>query len=118
MQSKALTVDDYLAEAPADRREALERIRALAREHLPQHVEVMQYGMIGYQRDGAPEVSVASQKQYLALYIGGGVYERHPERMQGHDYGKSCLRFRRMDRVDYALIADLLADRAAQPPGA
>lgn len=49
MQSKATTVEQYLAELPADRREALQAIRKVILANLPQGVaEGMQYGMIGY----------------------------------------------------------------------
>ena len=115
VQSKAPTVDGYLSEQPDDRREALERIRALARERLPDHAESMRYGMITYERAGEGEVAVASQKQHLAVYfMGGDVFARAGERMAGHDFGKGCLRFRKADRIDYALLGELMADRAAQ----
>lgn len=49
MQSKATTVQQYLAELPADRRSVLEGVRAVIRENLdPGFEEGMQYGMIGY----------------------------------------------------------------------
>ncbi len=49
MQSKAKTVDQYLAELPDDRREALQAVRAVVLKNLPKgYEEGMQYGMIGY----------------------------------------------------------------------
>jgi uncharacterized protein YdhG (YjbR/CyaY superfamily) len=78
----------------------------------------MRYGMIAYEREGVSEVAVASQKQYVAVYFtGGDVFACAGERMAGHDFGKGCLRFRKPDAIDYALLSDLIADRAAQPPG-
>ena len=56
MQSKAPTVDAYLAEVPADRRAALQEIRRLCKTHLVGFEENMAYGMPGYSRDGTIEV--------------------------------------------------------------
>ena len=118
VQSNAATVDDYLGELPPERQAALARIREIARERLPGHVEVMRYGMMSFERGGVGEVAVASQKQYVAVYfMGGDVFEQNAERLQGHDHGKGCLRFKDVDRIDYALLADLMAFRAASAPG-
>ena len=49
MQSRATTVQKYLAELPEDRREALQAVRMAILENLPKgYEEGMQYGMIGY----------------------------------------------------------------------
>ena len=49
MQSKATTVDEYLAELPDDRREVLQAVRTVILKNLPKgYEEGMQYGAIGY----------------------------------------------------------------------
>lgn len=50
MQSKAATVEQYLAQLPADRRVEIERVRAVILANLDRSglEEGMQYGMIGY----------------------------------------------------------------------
>jgi uncharacterized protein YdhG (YjbR/CyaY superfamily) len=113
VQSKAATVDDYIAEAGDDRRPALERIRQIARETLAGYDEGMAYGMAVYGRGGVGEIAFANQKGYLAVYfMGGDVLERNAELLKGHDCGKGCLRFRRPDRIDYALLRRLMEQRA------
>ncbi len=48
-QSTAQTVEEYLNELPADRREAITATRNVILEHLPEgYDETMQYGMISY----------------------------------------------------------------------
>lgn len=84
MQSKAATVDQYLAELPAERREALQVLRRVFLENVDSDIEEgMTYGMIGYYIPHRvfpagyhcdPKMPVgygglASQKQYMSLYL-------------------------------------------------
>jgi hypothetical protein len=92
MQSKAKTVEAYLAELPADRREALNAVREAIRGNLdPDIEEVMAWGMIAYSiphrvypagyhcdpKQGLPYAMLASQKNHMSLtlmsvYLCGG----------------------------------------------
>src|SRR3569832_1189690 len=118
MQSKATTVDAYIAEADATRRPALERLRALCRERLPGRLEGMKWGMAAYSR-GEACVAFANQKQYLALYGLRGAATRlaTAERMGG-DQGKGCFRYRKPDQIDNQQQSALLKDIAATPDAA
>ena len=49
MQSKATTVAEYLASLPADRREAITKVRDVMLRNMDSgYRETMSYGMIGY----------------------------------------------------------------------
>ena len=49
MTSKASTPDQYVAALPADRQEAISKLRSVILKNLPKGFkEVMGYGMIGY----------------------------------------------------------------------
>src|SRR6478672_5651786 len=84
MQSKAATVTQYLASLPADRRADVEAVRKVILKNLDKdYEEGMQYGMIGYYvphrtypagyhcdpRQPLPFAGLASQKNYMALYL-------------------------------------------------
>jgi hypothetical protein len=86
MQSKATTVAAYLASLPADRRAAMQAIRAVIKMNLdPDLEEGMQYGMIGYYvphsvfppgyhcdpKQPLPYAGLASQKGHMSLYMMG-----------------------------------------------
>ncbi|MCX4511527.1 DUF1801 domain-containing protein [Streptomyces sp. NBC_01619] len=118
VQSHAEDVDGYLAEvADPDRLTALVRIRELCRTELGGHEELMAYGMPAYRRPGGePEIAFANQKQYISFYLmRPDVREGFEERLAGQDMGKGCLRFRRTERIDFALVRDLLKAVAARP---
>ncbi|HYE22342.1 MAG TPA: DUF1801 domain-containing protein [Verrucomicrobiae bacterium] len=133
MQSKAKTVDEYLDELPDERRNALEKIREVILENLPEgYEEGMQYGMIGYyvplstypkgylnkKNVPLPYVSLASQKNHMALYmmhIYGdkewekwfrGAYKSSEKKL---DMGKSCIRFKKLEDLPLDVIGKAVA---------
>lgn len=132
MQSKAATVDDYLAELPDDRKEAISKLRKIIKKNLPKGFkEQMGYGMIGYvvphskypagyhckPEDPLPFLNVASQKNFIAVYH-MGLYGS-PDLMKwftaAHakasakklDMGKSCIRYKKPEDIPYELIGEL-----------
>ena len=83
MQSKAKTADEYIASLPDDRAEIIAAVRNEILNNLPKGFEeTMQYGMISYvvphklypggyhtnPKDALPFISLASQKNHIALY--------------------------------------------------
>lgn len=131
MQSKATTVQQYLAELPADRRFAIGSVRAVILQNLdPLFEEGMQYGMIGYYvphrvypagyhcdpRQPLPFICLASQKNYMSLYLGCvyGSAREQPFREawaktgKKLDLGKSCLRFKRLDDLALDVIGEAI----------
>ena len=132
MQSKAATVEQYLKEIPADRQEAINKLRNIILKNLPKGFkEGMGYGMIGYliphsmypagyhcnPTDPVTFMNLASQKNFIAVYS-MGVYA-NPKLLKWFtdeyskagvgklDMGKSCIRFKNMDKIPYELIGQL-----------
>ncbi|MDE3742456.1 DUF1801 domain-containing protein [Maribacter polysaccharolyticus] len=132
MQSKATTPEQYIAELPDDRQEAVRKLRETILRNLPKGFEErMNYGMLGYvvphstYPDGyhctpelpLPFMSVASQKNFVAVYHSGiyaskelydwfvGEYPKYVKTKL--DMGKSCIRFKKMDTIPYKLIGEL-----------
>src|SRR5256885_13498971 len=86
MQSKAATVEEYLASLPEDRRAALSAVRETIVRNLDAgYEEGMSYGMIGYHvplhiypagyhanpKQGLPFAALAAQKNYMSVYLMG-----------------------------------------------
>ncbi len=127
VMSKAKTVNEYLAELPAERRAAVETVRGVILKNLAKDFEEgMSYGMIGYYvphrvypagyhcdpKQPLPYAGLASQKNHLAIYL-MCVYssEKTAEWFRKEwaksgkklDMGKSCIRFKKVE--DLALDA-------------
>lgn len=133
MQSPASTVAQYLEELPEDRRAALSKLRAVLKKSLPKGLkEVMHYGMIGYvvphtlypagyHCDPAQPlsfVSLASQKNYIALYVmtpslfpdvEAWLRDAFAKAGKKLDMGKSCIRFKDANAIPLDIVAELAA---------
>jgi hypothetical protein len=132
MKSEATSVDEYVAELPAQRREALEAVRAVILRNLPAgYEEGMQYGMIGYfvphsvyppgyhcdPKQPLPFASLASQKNHMAIYLMCIYSDRDQEtwfreawKKTGKklDMGKSCIRFKKIEDVPLKVIGQAI----------
>lgn len=112
MQSTATSVDEYLETVPPERLTALARLRQLCLSTLSGYEESMQYGMPSYSKDGIVEVGFNSQKNYISLYVlKKDVADRYRDQLK--DMGKGCIRYRRPEQIDFAVVEKLLADTAS-----
>ena len=109
MQSKAKSVDSYIEQAPSERHEALRRLRVLCRQVLTGFEEIIMYGMPSYARKGVVEVAFASQKNYISLYIlRQDALAAQRAALAGSSVGKGCIRYARPDKIDYAVVREML----------
>lgn len=133
MQSNATSVEAYLADLPAERQAPMEQLRQVILANIPAGFqEGMGYGMLGFvvphtlypsgyhcdPKLPLPFVSIASQKNNISLYHMGiyadsallewfvNAYPKHCKSKL--DMGKSCIRFKKMDQIPYALIGELM----------
>jgi hypothetical protein len=138
MQSKAPTVARYLAELPAERRAALEAVRKVIRANLDRRYEEgMSSGMIAYYvphsvfpagyhcdpRQPLPFAGLASQKQYMSLYLMSLYVSDDPKTEpplaawfrqawaktgKKLDMGKCCVRFKRVEDLALDVVGELV----------
>jgi len=130
LQSKAETVEQYLAELPEERREAIQAVRKTILDNLPGgYEEVMNWGMITYQvplstfpdtynKQPLMYAALASQKTHMAVYL-SGIYidDKNREVFEAeyrgtgkrYDVGKSCVRFRKLEDLPLPLIGKSIA---------
>lgn len=118
MQSKATTVDEYIAEAPPERQDALRKLRALCLDLLTGYREEMAYGMPAYARgEGEGGVAFASQKQYISLYItkvdAAAIGKPLLEGKRGVSFGKGCFRYTKPENIDFSVVEAMLKATAA-----
>lgn len=111
MQSSAKTVSAYLKEVPAERQEALLKLRRLCRATLTGFKESMQYGGPTYLRNGVAEVGFASQKNFIGLYIlRTDVMRSHRYLLNrpGITFGKGAIRYSKPEHIDFNVVERML----------
>ena len=128
--SKAATVEEYLEELPAERRQTVEAVRTVILDNLPGgYEEAMQFGMISYvvplerypktyNGQALSYAALASQKNYVSVYL-MNIYsdveterwftERYRASGKRLDMGKACVRFKKLDDLPLDLIAEAVA---------
>lgn len=120
----------YLAELPPERRTAIEAVRKVILKNLDKDFEEgMSYGMIGYYvphsvypagyhcnpEQPMPFAALASQKQYMSLYL-MGVYgdagaegwlrAEYKKRGMRLDMGKACIRFKKLEELPLDVVGE------------
>ena len=139
MQSKATSVKEYLASLQDDRRRTVEAVRKVILANLDSgYEEGMQYGVIGYYvphrlfpagyhcdpKQPLPFAALASQKNYLSLYMmgvycgcgeGPGAAETPHARWfreawsrtgKKLDMGKACVRFKKVEDLALDVVGE------------
>ena len=129
----------YLNNIQKDRKKPFEELRSIIKKNLPQGMEEsFQYGMITYVVPHSiypngyhvtpelplPFISIANQKNFIALYH-MGIYaepkilnwfvEEYPKHCKRKlDMGKSCIRFKKMEEIPFDLIKELMNKMSCQ----
>ena len=130
---------NYINQLPEERKPAMEKLLDLLKENLPTGFELqMQYSMPSYvvphtifpsgyhcnPKEPLPFISIASQKNFIAVYH-MGLYanlelynwfvSEYPKYSKYKlDMGKSCIRFKRMDDIPYELLGQLFQKMSVQ----
>lgn len=121
------TIDDYLDALPEDRREAIEAVQKAIQAGIPDgYAEEIRWGMLSweipletypdtYNDQPLSYVSLASQKNYMSLYL-MGIYSDEgnrawfekaaAERGAKLDVGKSCVRFKKLEDLPLDLVTE------------
>ncbi|MBM3447957.1 MAG: DUF1801 domain-containing protein [Bacteroidetes bacterium] len=133
------TIQDYLNQVDPLKKEAFLQLRSTIQKNIPAGFhEELSYGMIGYVVPHAiypkgyhcsphlplPFVSIAAQKNFIALYH-MGIYaqpellnwfvQEYPKHVSAKlDMGKSCIRFKKIDNIPFQLIAELMKKMSVQ----
>ena len=114
----AANVSTYIADVPAAQQAAIKKLRDLCKQRLKGYEECIEYGIPGYKRKGVLEVSFASRKQYIALYVlKKDVVDEFRERLSASSIGKGCIRFGNPDRIDFKVVEQLLRRNAESNSG-
>lgn len=119
----AKTTEEYMANLSDERRHILEEIDKIICETAPSLKKKFAYNMPGYgefnyennkkEQLTWPVVSVASQKNYVSIYVcalEGGEYvaEKYKNSLGKVSVGKSCIRFKKIDDLNLDTLRKII----------
>ena len=128
--TKAKTMQEYLKALAPERRKAIEFLHTMIPDVAPTLKSHFAYNMLGYgsfpwrnskkEMIEWPVIGLASQKQYISLYIcsvmdGKYLAEVHKDELGNVSVGKSCIRFKKIDDLDLAALKKLIRIAAKNP---
>ncbi len=129
--TKATTVKEYLDALPPERKEEMMNVHKLIQKTVPKLKPHFAYNMLGYgsfpylnykkEKIEWPVIALASQKQYISVYVcavvdGKYIAETHEKELGKVSVGKSCIRFKTLEDVDLPALKKVLL-LAAKNPG-
>jgi hypothetical protein len=139
MRIEVNTPADYIQKSPEDRQPYLNKLWELIAENIPKEFSAgMSYGFPSFvvplavfppgyhckKEEPLPFISIANQKNFIALYHMGmyanpdlyawfvEAYPKHAKKKL--DMGKSCIRFKTMDDIPCDLIGELVQKMTSQ----
>jgi hypothetical protein len=128
---KAETVKEYMDQLPPERRKIVEFIHKFIQKTAPSLKPHFAYNMLGYgsfkyqnykkEEIDWPTVALASQKNYISLYVcavkdGEYIAEKHKSELGKVSVGKSCIRFKKIEDLNLKVLEKVIK-MAEKSPG-
>lgn len=128
---KAKTTKEYIDSLPADRKETIKFIDKFIKKTAPGLKPNFLYNMPGYGKFAYrnnkkevldwPTIAIASQKNYISLYVcavinGEYVAEKYKNDLGKVSVGRSCIRFKKIDDLNLKTLETIIK-LAAKKPG-
>lgn len=121
---------DYISALASDRKEIILSLDSLIQKTVPSLKPNFLYNMLGYgefdyinykkENIKWPVIALASQKNYISLYVcavvnGQYLAEKYKADLGKVSVGKSCIRFKKLDDLNIEVLRKLLVEAAKNP---
>lgn len=128
--TSAKSVAEYIGALPKERKEIIQFLHTLIKKTTPKLKPHFAYNMLGYgsfpyknyKKETVlwPTVALASQKNYISLYVcavHGGKYlaEEYKKDLGNVSVGKSCIRFKKLEDLHLPTLKKLLKQAEKYP---
>jgi len=108
-----MTVDGYINALPAAQRNALLRLRALIKSHVPLAEETISYGMPAFKQNGIL-LYYAAFTNHMSLFVMPKVLDQVRPLLDGRSTTKSAIHFTETDPIPDIIVAQCVALRLAE----
>src|SRR3989344_5388173 len=120
---KAKSLEEYFSMLPEERKKPMEFLHKFIQSTVPRLKPVFSYNMPGYglfkyknykkEVIDWPVIALASQKNYISLYVcavdkGEYIAEKHKDNLGKVGVGKSCIRFKKIEDLNLKTLEKVL----------
>lgn len=128
----AKTPEEYINLVVQPRRSQIKQLDEFIRKTVPKLKPFIISGMIGYgkyrykyasgQEGDWCTIALASQKNYISVYVcaaddKGYIAERYKKELPKASIGKSCIRFKKIEDIDLAVLKKVILQGEKTPLG-
>lgn len=107
------TIDEYLAGVPAEKKNALAKLRRTIHAGFPRAEEVISYGVPAFRLDGTVIAWFAAASNHCSFFPGGAV-EEFQEELADFETSKGTVRFQPGKPIPAPLVRKLVKARIAR----
>jgi uncharacterized protein YdhG (YjbR/CyaY superfamily) len=111
--SKATTIDEFIAGFPAETQAILEKVRLTIRKIAPEATEKISYGIPTFDLEGNL-VHFSGYQNHIGFYPGAGGIAAFQEEIAGYKSAKGSVQFPINKPIPYDLIERIVRVRVAQ----
>jgi uncharacterized protein YdhG (YjbR/CyaY superfamily) len=108
---KYTSIDEYVADFPANVREILENIRRVIKESAPGADESLSYGMPGFKLNGHSLVYFSAWKKHIGFYGASSAVEIFKEELSPYKILKGTIQFPLDKPLPLSLIGNIVKFR-------
>lgn len=127
----AKSINEYIAKLPKERKDLILAIDKFIKKTVPKQKPRFVYNMLGYgifkyqnykkEIIDWPVIALASQKNYVSLYVsavedGEYIAEKYKKDLGKVSVGKSCIRFKKLEDLNLPVLKKVLL-LAVKKPG-
>ena len=113
-QTKAATVDAYIAAFPKSTQTLLKQVRKTIRDAAPEAVEGISYGMPGYKLNGKPLVYFGGYEHHIGFYATPSGHAEFDKALSKYKQGKGSVQFPIDEPMPLELIARIVKFRVKE----
>lgn len=114
-KTKPKTIDEYLARARPEQRDALEKLRRTIHAVAPGVEESISYGLAGFKHNGRPLVYFGAWERHCAFYgVRSTLLKKFAAELKPFDTSKGTIRFTPEKPLPVALVKKLVRARIAE----
>ena len=110
---KPVDVDAYISGFPASTQKLLTLVRATIRKAVPEAIESVSYGIVGYKCNG-PLIYFGAYARHIGLYPGGGAIKAFEQQLKDYKTAKGTVQFPLDKPMPFDLIKEIVVFRVKE----